>query len=134
MLKVLVLSISLSICLIDIRSNRIPNRLTLLLTVSLICDSVSSSLLGFLTASIATLLIAFLGKVGAGDVKLFLALAGTSGNLVLSQSYFLGMALTSSALLLASVIDSHLKGARRPPSIAFAPSILIPFFALYLAI
>jgi len=134
MLKVLVLSISASICFIDIRSHRIPNRLTLLLAMALLFDSESSSFYSFLTASTAALLIAYLGKVGAGDVKLFLALVATSGTLVLSQNYFLGMALTSAALLLCSVINSRLKGARRPPSIAFAPSILIPFLALYLAI
>jgi Flp pilus assembly protein protease CpaA len=102
--------------------------------MALLFDSESSSFYSFLTASTAALLIAYLGKVGAGDVKLFLALVATSGTLVLSQNYFLGMALTSAALLLCSVINSRLKGARRPPSIAFAPSILIPFLALYLAI
>ena len=134
MLKVLVLSISASICFIDIRSHRIPNRLTLLLAMALLFDSESSSFYSFLTASTAALLIADLGKVGAGDVKLFLALVATSGTLVLSQNYFLGMALTSAALLLCSVINSRLKGARRPTAIAFAPSILIPFLALYLDI
>lgn len=134
MLKVLVLFISASICFIDLRSHRIPNRLTLLLTGTLICDSVSSTFYGFLTASMAALLIAYVGKVGAGDVKLFLALLATSGTLVMSQYYFLGMAIISTALLLRSVINSRLKGVRRQPSIAFAPSILIPFLALYLAI
>jgi len=108
--------------------------MTLLLTVALISDSISSSLDGFLTAAISTLLVAYFGKVGAGDVKLFLALVATSGTLVLSRSYFLGMALISLVFLLTSVINSHLKGTRSPPSIAFAPSILIPFLALYLAI
>ena len=134
MLKVLVLLISAWICAIDLRSHRIPNRLILLLTGTLIFDSVSSSFHDFLTALIATLLIGYLGKVGAGDVKLFLALVSTSSALVLSQSYFLGMALISFALLFTSVINSRLKGIRRPPSIAFAPSILIPFLPLYLAI
>jgi Flp pilus assembly protein protease CpaA len=134
MLKVLVLSISASICIIDLRSHRIPNRLTLLLAGTLICDSVSSTFYGFLTAAMAALFIAYFGKVGAGDVKLFLALVATSGNLVLSQNYFLWMAQTSAALLLASVINSRLKGISRPAAIAFAPSILIPFLALYLAI
>ncbi len=134
MIKVLVLALSAWISVVDIRSHRIPNQLTLLLSVTLLCDSVRADFLGFLTASTAALLIADLGKVGAGDVKLFLALVATSGTLVLSQNYFLGMALTSAALLLCSVINSRLKGARRPPSIAFAPSILIPFLALYLAI
>ena len=134
MLKVLVLSVSASICFIDIRSHRIPNRLTLLLAMALLFDSESSSFYGFLTASIATLLIAHVGKVGAGDAKLFLALLATSGTLILSQRYFLGMAIISTALLLSSVINSRFKGARRSPSIAFAPSILVPFLALYLAI
>ena len=134
MLKVLVLFISTSICFIDIRSHRIPNRLTLLLAMALLFDSESSSFYSFLTVSMAALLIAYVGKVGAGDVKLFLALLATSGTLVLSQSYFLGMAIISTALLLSSVINSRFKGARRPPSIAFAPSILVPFVALYLAI
>lgn len=134
MVKVLVLVLSAWISVVDIRSHRIPNQSTLLLALTLLCDSVFADFRGFLTALIATFLIAYLGKVGAGDVKLFLALVATSGNLVLSQNYFLGMALTSAVLLLTSVINSRLKGISHPAAIAFAPSILIPFLALYLAI
>lgn len=122
------------ICSIDIRSYRIPNKLTLSLAFLLLIDSVTAQLLEFLVASALTLLIAYVGKIGAGDVKLFLVLIATSGSLVLSQQYFLGMALVSICLLLASFFNMRRKGIEALHSIAFAPSILIPFLALYLAI
>lgn len=134
MLKVLVLLISASICFIDLRSHRIPNELTFLLAVSLLFDSVTAQLIGFLVASVFSILIAYVGQIGAGDVKLFLVLIATSGSLVLSQQYFLGMALISLCALLASFLNMRRKGIKGLYSIAFAPSILIPFLALYLAI
>jgi Flp pilus assembly protein protease CpaA len=80
------------------------------------------------------MVIAYLGKIGAGDVKLFLALVATSGSLILTLDYFLGMALISLCVLVATYLSTRFKGRDNPRSIAFAPSILIPFLALYLAI
>lgn len=134
MVEVLVLVLSVWICAVDIKSHRIPNELSVLLAVVLLFDSVTSQLFGALIASVSCLLIAYVGKIGAGDVKLFLALMATSGDLVISQAYFLGMAIISLFALVASIAIARLRGLRKPRSIAFAPSILIPFLALYLAI
>lgn len=134
MVEVLVLVLSTWICIIDIRSHRIPNQFSLLLAFLLLFDSITSQLIRFLLASVICLLIAYVGKVGAGDVKLFLVLVATSGSLVLTLNYFLGMALISLCVLVASFLSTGLKGHQSPRSIAFAPSILIPFLALYLAI
>lgn len=134
MIKVAVLFICAWICSVDIRSHRIPNELSLLLAIILLFDSVTSQFIGFLAASVVTLSIAYLGQVGAGDVKLFLVLTATSGSIVLTQKYFLGMALISLYLLLTSFLHIRRKGIEGLHSMAFAPSILIPFLALYLAI
>ena len=134
MVEVLVLVLSTWICIIDIRSHRIPNQFSLLLAFLLLFDSITSQHIRFLLASVICLLIAYVGKVGAGDVKLFLVLVATSGSLVLTLNYFLGMALISLCVLVASFLSTGLKGHQSPRSIAFAPSILIPFLALYLAI
>ena len=134
MIKALVLILTVWICVVDIRSHRIPNRLSLLLALALLFDSITAELYGFLIASALCLLIAYLGKVGAGDVKLFLVLVATSGSLILNPGYFLDMAVISLIFLVPSLSISHLKGRRPAPSIAFAPSILIPFLLLYLAI
>ena len=134
MVEVLVLVLCAWICVVDIRSHRIPNELTILLSAALLFDTVTAQLPGFLIASSSCVLIASIGKIGAGDVKLFLVLIATSGSLVLSQQYFLGMALVSLCLLLASLFNMRRKGIEGLNSIAFAPSILIPFLALYLAI
>ena len=134
MFKFIVPALIFWICTVDIRTHRIPNPLTLLLAVALLFDAVSAELYGFLIASPLSLLIAFVGKVGAGDVKLFLLLVATSGSLVLTPDYFLGMAVTSLLARTTSLVISHLKGSELPRSIAFAPSILIPFLLLSLAI
>lgn len=134
MVEVLVLILCAWICVVDVKSHRIPNELSFLLAGVLLFDSVTAQLFCALIASVSCLLIAYAGKVGAGDVKLFLVLIATSGSLVLTQGYFLGMAFASLLALVASLFTSHLKGREAPRSIAFAPSILIPFLLLYLAI
>ena len=134
MIKGLVVAISLTICAIDIKVHRIPNRLLLLLAVLLFIDSISTELLDFLIAFLLSVPLAYLGKMGAGDVKLFLLLAATSGSLIFNQNYFLGMAAVSLIAITSAFLRSHLKGRKVPPTIAFAPSILIPFLLLYLAI
>jgi len=103
MVEVAVFILVVWICGVDIRSHRIPNELTLVLAIALLFDSVTSEFHGFLISAVACILIAYLGKVGAGDVKLFLVLVATSGQLVLSESYFLGMAVISLIHLAASL-------------------------------
>jgi Flp pilus assembly protein protease CpaA len=134
MIKGLVVVISLAICAIDIKVHRIPNLLLLLLALLLFTDSISTEFLDFLIAFLLSIPIAYLGKMGAGDVKLFLLLAATSGSLILNQGYFLGMATVSLIAVTSTFLRAHLKGRKVPPTIAFAPSILIPFLLPYLAI
>lgn len=134
MSELLILALAIWICAVDIRTHRIPNHLTLSLAIVLLFDNLTSDLFGFLIASPLCLLVAYCGKIGAGDVKLFLALVATSSPLVLTPDYFLGMALISLLALVTSLFISHLKGREAPRSIAFAPSILIPFLLRYLAI
>jgi Flp pilus assembly protein protease CpaA len=134
MIKGLVVAISLTICAIDIKVHRIPNRLLPLLAILLFTDSISTEFLDFLIAFLLSIPIAYLGKMGAGDVKLFLLLAATSGSLIFNESYFLGMAAVSLIAMISSLLRSYLKGRKAQPTIAFAPSILIPFLLLYLAI
>jgi Flp pilus assembly protein protease CpaA len=134
MIKGLVVVISLAICSIDIKVHRIPNRLLLLLAVLLSTDSISTEILDFLIVFLFSIPITYLGKMGAGDVKLFLLLAATSGSLIFNENYFLGMAAVSLIAVTSTFLRAHLKGRKAPPTIAFAPSILIPFLLLYLAI
>jgi len=134
MVEVGVLALSVWISVIDLKSHRIPNELSISLGLLLLFDTVTTELSSLLIASVLVLLIAYLGQVGAGDVKLLLILTSTSGSLVLSQQYFLGMALISLSMLLSSFSIARLKGHKAPRSLAFAPSILAPFLALYLAI
>ncbi len=134
MIEVLVLAISALISVIDIRVHRIPNKLSFFLAFPLLCDSPTTELSSLMIALPLTLLIAYLGKIGAGDVKLFLLLGATSGSLIFNQVYFFGMALTSLFAIVFTFFLSRAKGISTPRSIAFAPSILIPFIARYLAI
>jgi Flp pilus assembly protein protease CpaA len=133
-IKASVLFISALVCAIDIRVHRIPNKLSLALVLPLLFDATSTELPSFLIALPLTLLISSLGKIGAGDVKLFLLLAATSGSAIFNQSYLLGMALVSLFTIAFTFAFSRVKGVATPQSIAFAPSILIPFNVLYLAI
>ena len=128
--RALIILISISICAIDLRTHRIPNLLTALLAVLLLIDSNPSSIFVALPIVFITLAVGYLGKIGAGDVKLFLALLLTSTSIILSVRYFLGMALVSGILVVASLI---LWGSRGK-MIAFAPALLLPFLDLYLAI
>jgi Flp pilus assembly protein protease CpaA len=106
----------------------------LALALPLLFDATTIELPSFLIALPLTLLISSLGKIGAGDVKLFLLLAATSGSVIFNQSYLVGMALVSLFAIAFTFALSRIKGIATPQSIAFAPSILIPFNALYLAI
>jgi prepilin signal peptidase PulO-like enzyme (type II secretory pathway) len=69
-------------------------------------------------------------RFGAGDIKLVIALILTSGQIILTREYFLAMALTATLTILLTrlIFGSSVK------SIPFAPSILLPFIASYLAI
>ena len=130
MLSYLIALTALSISLIDIRSHRIPNRLTILLGILLLADPHSSSIASTLPPIALSIAFGLLGRFGAGDIKLFIVLLLTSSPLVLNLQYIQGMALAS----FASVVLSLLALGRQSKMIAFAPAILLPFLYIYLAI
>jgi Flp pilus assembly protein protease CpaA len=120
----------LSITLIDIKSHRIPNQLTILLGILLLADPHSSSIISTLPVIALSIALGLRGRFGAGDIKLFIVLLLTSSPLVLNLQYLKGMALIS----FASVVLSLLALGRQAKMIAFAPAILLPFLNIYLAI
>jgi Flp pilus assembly protein protease CpaA len=130
MLRYLVPVTALAISAIDIKHHRIPNQLTILLAILLLCDSHIAAIQSLIPAIVITVILGTLGRFGAGDVKLFIALILTSSPLVLNSRYFLGMATVS----FISVLLSLLFCGPRAKMIAFAPAILLPFAAIYLAI
>lgn len=134
MLKLLVLLISIGISAIDIKSHRIPNQHILVLTVLLLLDQVEGETRGVLIAIPILIAVGYIGKFGAGDIKLILALLITSGSLVLNQHYFYGAALITILILLFSALFARMKSLNFPKTIPFAPSILLPFLFFYLAI
>lgn len=134
MIKLLVLSVALTIIIVDIKSHRIPNRLTIVLMLLLLFDSTPAESRQVLIAVPVAITFGVIGKFGAGDIKLFSALVATSSSLVISLRYFYAMAAVSLVVVLFSALISFLRRAQGGSSIAFAPSILAPFLVLYLAI
>lgn len=130
MLKVLIVFTALLICVIDIRTHLIPNRLTMGLATLLLLDPPHSLSKAAIPAIILTITFGTLARFGAGDIKLFIALILTASPVVTTAAYFQGMALIS----MASILISRLISGAYAKTIAFAPSILLPFLALYLAI
>ena len=134
MLKLLVLLISVRISAIDIKSHRIPNQYTLILSVLLLLDQIAGDTRGVLMAILIVLAVGYFGKVGAGDIKLILALLFTSGSLLLNERYLYGAVLISLLVLFSSALFARMKSLDIPKSIPLAPSILLPFLFSYLAI
>jgi Flp pilus assembly protein protease CpaA len=128
--SLLVLAISFAIAAVDIKSHRIPNKLTLVLFFGLALFPRSSKPGAVFIAILLTVMIGTAFRFGAGDIKLVIALILTSGQIILTRGYFLGMALTATFTILLTrlILGSSVK------SIPFAPSILLPFIASYLAI
>jgi Flp pilus assembly protein protease CpaA len=118
------------ISLIDIRSHRIPNKLTIILGFLLLADPHGSSIASILPAIVVSIAVGLLGRFGAGDIKLFIVLLLTSSPMVLNLQYLKGMAFAS----FATVVLSLLALGRQAKMIAFAPAILLPFLNIYLAI
>jgi Flp pilus assembly protein protease CpaA len=130
MRSLLVLAISMAIVATDIKRHRIPNKLTLILFFALALYPRSSKPEAVFIAILLTIVIGTAFRFGAGDIKLMTALILTSSQIILTREYFLAMALTATLTILLTrlILDSSVK------SIPFAPSILLPFIASYLAI
>jgi Flp pilus assembly protein protease CpaA len=130
MFSLLVFSLSLTISIIDLLTHRIPNRLTIALTLVLLLDNYDSLFIESIPAILIVFAVGFFAKIGLGDVKLLIALILTSTKLILSAPYFLGMALVSLALVIVALRTQGFRGTM----IAFAPAILAPFVYIYLDI
>jgi len=96
----------------------------------LILDAHRSLIVESLPTVAITLVNGYIGKVGAGDVKLFLILLLTSTSLILNAQYFLGMAIVSGGLIALTLLIRGVRGKMIP----FAPALLLPFLHIYLAI
>lgn len=128
--SLLVIATSIAIVATDIKSHRIPNKLTLVLFFALALDARSSKPGAVVIAIFLTIAVGATFRFGAGDIKLMIALILTSGQIIITREYFIGMALTATLTILLTrlILGSSMK------SIPFAPSILLPFIASYLAI
>ncbi len=130
MLKGLIIFTALLICVIDIKTHLIPNRLTMGLAILLLLEPHLSLSNASIPAIILTITFGTLARFGAGDIKLFIVLILTASPVVTMAAYFQGMALVS----MASILISRLISGTNARTIAFAPALLLPFLALYLAI
>lgn len=122
--------LSILISVTDIRTHKIPNRLNILLGVTLLLDRHSLGV-GVVLISITTALaLTILLRFGMGDFKLALALLISQSSLILTSQYLVFViAMATLAVIVALIGRVEITG-----SIAFAPVILLPFTAIYLAI
>lgn len=130
MLKILLLILSLYISVVDIQTHRISNLSNLALGSLLIFDihniEIWMTLIFICLALIATLII----RLGMGDFKLIVVLLITQSAIVVSLQYLSLFLMTATATICISILTR--KGLTG--SVAFGPTILLPFTAIYLAI
>ncbi len=129
MVTFLIIVISISIMVIDLISHRIPNRLTIALFLLLLLNRDFLQLSHLLQLITVIVTVGLIGKFGMGDIKLLLALSVAAGRFVASPSYLIYLCITALALVLINAIRT--KGFKG--QIPFAPAILLPFLARYLA-
>ena len=123
-------AISLLIVIIDYRTHRIPNQLSVLFFCTSFLDTHLATPIEIFTALIVMLVLFLVARIGAGDIKLAAAMIVTQGQLVLTSDYLSHMALVLlGTFLLFLATRRSLKG-----SVAFSQVLLIPFMLSYLAI
>jgi len=125
---VLTLLTSIYICIVDVRSHRIPNWSLLPLALSLVVDSSAPSF-KVLTLTLSLLWsVGLLFGVGMGDIKLLSLLLLLQGSQILDFRYLLNACLVASVTIFFKLLmGSGLRG-----EVALAPTILIPFLLGYL--
>jgi Flp pilus assembly protein protease CpaA len=126
--SLLLIGLTLYICVIDLRSHRIPNPSIFGITIVLIypINSLDLPMAFFLLLLIWISGIAF--KVGMGDLKLLTVLLVLQGEILLRP-----ISLAVSALVITLMIGIHLAVSKSlKGDIALAPAILIPFTVAYL--
>ncbi|CAB4884724.1 unannotated protein [freshwater metagenome] len=128
MIKFLLLLLTLYISVVDIRSQKISNRSNLALAAVLISDSHTLSILMTLLYTVIALALSILINLGMGDFKLVVVLLLTQSAVLISHQYFsLFLACASLTLVTSTLARKGIKG-----SVAFGPTILLPFTAIYL--
>ncbi|MSX18847.1 MAG: hypothetical protein F2803_02860, partial [Actinobacteria bacterium] len=128
MIKFLLLLLTLYISVVDIHSQKISNRSNLALGAVLISDSHSLSILMILLYTVIALALSILINLGMGDFKLVVVLLLTQSAVLISRQYFsLFLACASLTLVISTLARKGIKG-----SVAFGPTILLPFTAIYL--
>ncbi|CAN2202682.1 Prepilin type IV endopeptidase, peptidase domain containing protein [Candidatus Nanopelagicaceae bacterium] len=130
MLRYLVLALSIFIIVQDFRTHRISNKTLLVLTSLLLITAHPTSFTKALISIVLAAMIFTLAKIGMGDLKLFVGLIATQGELIITLDYMNLLFLTLAFTLLSHLIFRRtLQG-----SLAFAHVLLAPFVILYLAI
>jgi Flp pilus assembly protein protease CpaA len=130
MLELLVLATVVHISIYDYRKLRIRNVDSAFLGFLLTFNLRPSSLLTTISWIAISIVTFHLIRIGMGDLKLWIVLVLTQGQIVLSIDYLHRLVLT--AVLVVCVF--WLKVGTLRGAIAFAPVLLIPFISLYLAI
>jgi prepilin peptidase CpaA len=126
---VLLILITLYISLSDLRFHRIPNSSLLILTFILLYSTRMIPITLNMIVLSSIWLIGLLGKIGMGDLKLLTILMVLQGQILLNPIYwifFTAIALIS--ITLHILLRRTIRG-----EIPLAPSILLPFTALYLS-
>jgi Flp pilus assembly protein protease CpaA len=126
----LITVVAISICAIDIRSHRIPNKVSALFFLVTLVNPHRVQILISAIALVLSIAIFTLTRIGMGDIKVAASLIVNQGSLVLSYQYLKGLSI---ALTLAIVLHLYSKRSLKG-SVAFAPVLLSPFLLLYLAI
>lgn len=122
--------LSILISVTDIRTHKIPNRFNILLGATLLLDRHSLGVAVVLISITTALALTILLRFGMGDFKLALALLISQSSLILTSQYLaFVIAMATLAVIVALIGRVEITG-----SIAFAPVILLPFTAIYLAI
>ena len=126
--KSIVFALSLYIAMIDIRDHRIYNRDLSVYGFVLFYNLNAISIVKSFSLVFAAFLICLIFKIGGGDFKLISLLIITQGKLIASAQFFsyLFFALLISVAIWAT-LRRNFRGA-----MPLAPSILLPFLALYL--
>lgn len=130
MVSGVILILSLLIASRDLRTHRISNRLNLLFALVLLLDRHSLGITAIALTFLATLVLMLALRCGMGDVKLSLSLLLSQSAIICTVQYLTLVTVTATLTLLVALIC----GSRVNGSIAFAPALVLPFAAIYLAI
>lgn len=126
---VLLILITLYVSLSDLRFHRIPNSSLLILALILLYSTRVIPITLNLIVLSSIWLVGLFGKIGMGDLKLLTILMILQGQILLNPIYWIFF----TAIALISITLHILLRRTIWGEIPLAPSILLPFTALYLS-